>query len=218
MSSLTTLLWRTTAVLGLSLLIAGAVPAISAQNQAETIVISEGANPAVTSPPAKPAAGTQAASPEDEFEVTEQVTDTDLIREMILVAAGERLSFRQEDIAMRGHAIEFRINAEDPDRNFQPSPGTISAFVPPAGPGVRWDSHVYQGYTVPPHYDSMVGKLIVHRNTRAQAIAAARRAIAEMTLDGIATTAPFHRELLQHAEFAEGGIDTGFVERVFQLD
>ena len=150
-----------------------------------------------------------------EHPVTEQVTDTDLIREMILVAAGERLSFRQEDIAMRGHAIEFRINAEDPDRNFQPSPGTISAFVPPAGPGVRWDSHVYQGYTVPPHYDSMVGKLIVHRNTRAQAIAAARRAIAEMTLDGIATTAPLFLRILEHSDFCSGDIDTGFIDRYF---
>ena len=150
-----------------------------------------------------------------EHPVTEQVTDTDLIREMILVAAGERLSFRQEDIAMRGHAIEFRINAEDPDRNFQPSPGTISSFVPPAGPGVRWDSHVYQGYTVPPHYDSMVGKLIVHRNTRAQAIAAARRAIAEMTLDGIATTAPLFLRILEHSDFCSGDIDTGFIDRYF---
>jgi biotin carboxylase len=112
-----------------------------------------------------------------EHPVTEAVTDTDLIREMILVAAGERLSFRQEDIRMRGHAMEFRINAEDPDHNFKPSPGTIHTFVAPAGPGVRWDSHIYQGYTVPPHYDSMVGKLIVHRPTRKMAIEVARRAL-----------------------------------------
>jgi acetyl-CoA carboxylase biotin carboxylase subunit len=150
-----------------------------------------------------------------EHPVTEQVTDTDLIREMIRVAAGEPLSFRQEDIEMRGHAIEFRINAEDPDHNFKPSPGRISTFVPPAGPGVRWDSHVYQGYTVPPHYDSMVGKLIVHRKTRAQAIEAARRAIAELQMDGIATTAPLFLRILDHSDFCAGEIDTGFIDRYF---
>jgi acetyl-CoA carboxylase biotin carboxylase subunit len=150
-----------------------------------------------------------------EHPVTEQVTDTDLIREMILVAAGEPLSFRQEDIEMRGHAIEFRINAEDPDHNFKPSPGTISTFVAPAGPGVRWDSHVYQGYTVPPHYDSMVGKLIIHRKTRKQAIEAARRAIAEMQMDGIATTAPLFLRILEHSDFCAGDIDTGFIDRYF---
>ena len=105
-----------------------------------------------------------------EHPVTESVTDTDLIREMILVAAGHRLSFGQDDIELRGHAMEFRINAEDPDHNFQPSPGRIATFVPPAGPGVRWDSHIYQGYTVPSNYDSMIGKLVVHRRTRKQAI------------------------------------------------
>ncbi|MGC6486593.1 MAG: acetyl-CoA carboxylase biotin carboxylase subunit [Planctomycetota bacterium] len=150
-----------------------------------------------------------------EHPVTEQVTDTDLIREMIRVAAGEPLSFRQEDIEMRGHAIEFRINAEDPEHNFKPSPGRISTFVPPAGPGVRWDSHVYQGYTVPPHYDSMVGKLIVHRKTRAQAIEAARRAISEMQMDGIATTAPLFLRILDHSDFCAGDIDTGFIDRYF---
>lgn len=150
-----------------------------------------------------------------EHPVTEQVTDTDLIREMILIAAGEPLSFRQEDIELRGHAIEFRINAEDPDHNFKPSPGTISTFVPPAGPGIRWDSHVYQGYTVPPHYDSMVGKLIVHRKTRKQAIEAARRAIAELQMDGIATTAPLFLRILDHSDFCAGEIDTGFIDRYF---
>jgi len=150
-----------------------------------------------------------------EHPVTEQVTDTDLIREMIRVAAGEPLSFRQEDIEMRGHAIEFRINAEDPAHNFKPSPGKIETFVPPAGPGIRWDSHVYQGYTVPPHYDSMVGKLIVHRKTRAQAIEAARRAIAELQMDGIATTAPLFLRILDHSDFCAGDIDTGFIDRYF---
>ena len=150
-----------------------------------------------------------------EHPVSEAVTDTDLIREMILVAAGEPLSFRQEDIEMRGHAIEFRINAEDPDQNFKPSPGKIHTFVPPSGPGIRWDSHVYQGYTVPPHYDSMVGKLIVHRRTRKQAIAVARRALAEMQLEGIATTAPLFLRILEHSDFCNGDVDTGFIDRYF---
>ena len=150
-----------------------------------------------------------------EHPVTEAVTDTDLIREMILVAAGEPLSFRQEDIEMRGHAIEFRINAEDPDQNFKPSPGKIKTFVAPAGPGVRWDSHVYQGYTVPPHYDSMVGKLIVHRRTRKQAIAVAKRALAELQIEGIATTAPLFLRILDHSDFCNGDVDTGFIDRYF---
>ena len=150
-----------------------------------------------------------------EHPVSEAVTDTDLIREMILVAAGEPLSFRQEDIEMRGHAIEFRINAEDPDQNFKPSPGMIQSFVPPAGPGVRWDSHVYQGYTVPPHYDSMVGKLIVHRRTRKEAIAVAKRAIAEIQMEGIATTAPLFLRILEHSDFCNGDVDTGFIDRYF---
>ena len=150
-----------------------------------------------------------------EHPVTEQVTDTDLIREMILVAAGEPLSFRQEDIEMRGHAIEFRINAEDPEQNFQPSPGKITKFVPPAGPGVRWDSHVYEGYTVPPHYDSMVGKLIIHRTTRQQAIEAARRAISELQMEGVKTTAPLFLRILEHSDFCAGDIDTGFIDRYF---
>jgi acetyl-CoA carboxylase biotin carboxylase subunit len=150
-----------------------------------------------------------------EHPVTEMVTDTDLIREMILVAAGERLSFRQEDITMRGHAMEFRINAEDPDLNFKPSPGTISTFIAPAGPGVRWDSHVYQGYTVPPHYDSMVGKLIVHRKNRRQTIAVARRALQALTLEGIATTASLFLRILDHSDFCAGEVDTGFIDRYF---
>jgi acetyl-CoA carboxylase biotin carboxylase subunit len=150
-----------------------------------------------------------------EHPVTESVTDTDLIREMILVAAGERLSFRQEDIRMRGHAMEFRINAEDPDHNFKPSPGTIHTFVAPAGPGVRWDSHIYQGYTVPPHYDSMVGKLIIHRPSRKLAIAVARRALQELTVDGIKTTASLFLRILDHSDFCAGEVDTGFIDRYF---
>jgi len=150
-----------------------------------------------------------------EHPVTEMVTDTDLIREMILVAAGHKLSWKQEDIRMRGHAMEFRINAEDPDHNFKPSPGKITTFLAPGGPGVRWDSHIYQGYTVPPHYDSMVGKLIIHRHTRKQAIDVARRALSELTLEGITTTAGLFLRILDHSDFAAGDIDTGFIERYF---
>ncbi len=150
-----------------------------------------------------------------EHPVTEMVTDTDLIREMIRIASGERLSWRQEDVRLRGHAMEFRINAEDPDLNFKPSPGTIRTFVAPAGPGVRWDSHIYQGYTVPPHYDSMVGKLIIHRPNRKQVIEVARRALQELTLDGIATTTSLFLRVLEHSDFRAGEIDTGFIDRYF---
>jgi len=150
-----------------------------------------------------------------EHPVTEQVTGVDLIQEMIRVAAGERLSFRQEDIGSRGHAIEFRINAEDPENNFKPSPGTITTFVAPGGPGVRWDSHAYQGYTVPPYYDSMVGKLIIHRATRKQAIATAKRALEEMVIEGIATTIPLFLRILDHSDFINGVIDTSFIDRYF---
>ena len=150
-----------------------------------------------------------------EHPVTEAVTEVDLIQEMIRVAAGERLSARQEDIKPRGCAIEFRINAEDPDNGFAPSPGKIETMIPPGGPGVRWDSHVYTGYSVPPHYDSMVGKLIVHRPTRRQAIMTARRALEELTLDGIKTTIPLHLRVLEHSDFINGDVDTGFIDRYF---
>jgi acetyl-CoA carboxylase, biotin carboxylase subunit len=150
-----------------------------------------------------------------EHPVTEMVTDTDLIREMILVANGNKLSFRQDDIKMRGHAMEFRINAEDPEHNFKPSPGRIHTFVAPAGPGVRWDSHVYQGYSVPPHYDSMVGKLIIHRHTRKQVIEVARRALGELTLEGIKTTTGLFQRILEHSDFCAGDVDTGFIDRYF---
>jgi acetyl-CoA carboxylase biotin carboxylase subunit len=150
-----------------------------------------------------------------EHPVTEMVTGTDLIREMIRIAAGERLPWKQEDLRWSGHAMEFRINAEDPDRGFKPSPGLIHTFVAPAGPGVRWDSHVYQGYTVPPHYDSMVGKLIVHRGTRRLAIETARRALQELTIEGITTTAGLFLRILEHSDFASGEVDTGFIDRYF---
>ena len=150
-----------------------------------------------------------------EHPVTEMVTGTDLIREMILIAAGHKLSFEQKDIRMQGCAMEFRINAEDPDRGFKPSPGLIKTFLAPGGPGVRWDSHVYQGYTVPPHYDSMVGKLIIYRPTRKLVLETARRALQELTCDGIATTQGLFLRILEHSDFASGEIDTGFIDRYF---
>lgn len=150
-----------------------------------------------------------------EHPVSEMITGVDLIKAQILVAAGEKLPFRQEDIKCVGHAIECRINAENPDKNFQPNPGKITRLFTPGGLGVRFDSHVYGGYTVPPHYDSMIGKLIVHRPTRAEAIATMRRALEEMQVEGIATTASFHDRVLQHPEFIEGRHDTKFVERAF---
>lgn len=150
-----------------------------------------------------------------EHPVTEMVTGVDLIREQIRVAAGQKLSFAQDDIRCTGAAIECRINAEDPDKNFQPQPGKIEHLFIPGGLGVRFDSHIYAGYTVPPHYDSMIGKLIVYRATREEAIATMRRALGELTVGGIATTAPFHDRVLQHPEFVDGRCDTTFVDRVF---
>ncbi len=150
-----------------------------------------------------------------EHPVTEEVTGVDLIREMIRVAAGERLSVTQDDIKVTGHAIEFRINAEDPDAAFKPSPGLIETLIAPAGPGVRWDSHAYQGYRVPPHYDSMVAKLIIHRATRREALATARRALEEMCIEGIATTRSLFLRVLEHSDFINGEIDTGFIDRFF---
>ena len=150
-----------------------------------------------------------------EHPVSEMITGVDLIKEQIRVAAGEPLSFTQDDIKCTGHAIECRINAENPDRNFMPNPGTVTKFFAPGGLGVRFDSHVYGGYLVPPHYDSMIGKLIVHRPTREQAIETMRRALYELVAEGIATTASFHDKVLQHPEFIQAKHDTKFVEREF---
>ncbi|MEO1525832.1 MAG: acetyl-CoA carboxylase biotin carboxylase subunit [Planctomycetota bacterium] len=150
-----------------------------------------------------------------EHPVTEMITGVDLIKEQIRVASGEKLSFAQEDITVTGHAIECRINAENPDKNFMPNPGKIEEFFAPGGLGVRFDSHVYGGYVVPPHYDSMIGKLIVHRPTREQAIETMRRALAEIRTTGIATTAPFHDRVLGHEDFVGGTHDTKWVEREF---
>jgi acetyl-CoA carboxylase, biotin carboxylase subunit len=149
-----------------------------------------------------------------EHPVTEQVTGIDLIKEQIRIAAGQPLSFRQKDIPQIGHAIECRINAEDPARNFAPSPGTIAEWRPPGGPGVRLDTHAYAGYRIPPNYDSMIGKLIVHRPTRAEAIAAMKRALHEFHIAPTKTTIPLHLQIMDNHEFQSGDVDTGFVERV----
>lgn len=150
-----------------------------------------------------------------EHTVTEMVTGVDLIQEQIRLAAGESLRFRQKDIQARGHVIECRINAEDPAKDFQPSPGLIEAFVPPGGPGVRLDSHCYSGYRIPPNYDSMIGKLLVHRNTREEAIRTMQRALDEFVIEGPKTTIPILRDILEHSDFRNGTHDTGFVERYF---
>jgi acetyl-CoA carboxylase biotin carboxylase subunit len=148
-----------------------------------------------------------------EHPVTEMVTGIDLIKAQIRVAAGEMLPWSQTDIVQRGAAIECRINAENPRRNFQPSPGRINQLIAPGGFGVRFDSHAHSGYVVPPYYDSMIGKLIVHQPTRGDAIAAMQRALSELRVEGIATTIPIHQEILSHSAFVEGRIDTTFVER-----
>lgn len=150
-----------------------------------------------------------------EHPVTELVTGIDLIKQQILVASGEPLPFTQDDIVQKGHAIECRINAEDPARNFQPSPGRIERMIVPGGFGVRFDSHAHSGYVVPPYYDSMIGKLLVHQPTRREAIATMLRALSEMRVEGIKTVIPLHHEILSHSAFAEGRIDTTFVERTF---
>jgi len=148
-----------------------------------------------------------------EHPVTEMVTGIDLIKAQIRVASGEPLPFTQADIVPHGAAIECRINAEDPKRGFQPSPGKIERMIIPGGYGVRWDSHAHAGYTVSPHYDSMIGKLIVHQATRSEAISCMLRALDELVIDGIKTTISLHRDILGHAAFVEGRIDTTFVER-----
>ena len=150
-----------------------------------------------------------------EHPVTEMVTGIDLIRSQICIAAGEPLPFKQEDIQSRGVAMECRINAEDPRRAFQPSAGRIERMFAPGGMGVRFDSHAHPGYTVPPYYDSMIGKLIVHQPTRAEAVACMLRALDELRVEGIQTTIPFHKEILRHSDFVEGWVDTTFVQRTW---
>ncbi|HEX3151746.1 MAG TPA: acetyl-CoA carboxylase biotin carboxylase subunit [Gemmataceae bacterium] len=150
-----------------------------------------------------------------EHPVTELVTGVDLVREQIRIAAGEKLRYKQGDIVQRGSAMECRINAEDPGNNFQPSAGTITRWQPPGGPGVRLDTHACAGYRVPPNYDSLVAKLLVHQPSRPEAITAMRRALAEFVVEGIKTTVPIHQKIFSTAAFVEGQVDTTFIERVF---
>ena len=147
-----------------------------------------------------------------EHPVTELITGIDIVQEQIRIAAGEKLRFRQRDIGFRGHAIECRINAEDPYK-FTPSPGRIVGWHPPGGPGIRVDSHVYAGYTVPPYYDSMVGKVIAYGDTREQAIRRMRIALSEMVVEGIKTNIPLHQELMQDALFMTGGTSIHYLEK-----
>jgi acetyl-CoA carboxylase biotin carboxylase subunit len=155
-----------------------------------------------------------------EHPVTEVTTGFDLVREQILVAAGEPLTFSMNinDFQHRGHAIEFRINAEDPARNFAAGPGTIQTFHPPGGPGVRLDTHVYEGYKVPPYYDSLIAKLIVSGATRAETIVRSRHVLDQFIIEGIPTTLPFLRRIVDDEAFVRGDVDTGFVARMMAED
>ncbi len=148
-----------------------------------------------------------------EHPVTEMCTNFDLVKEQISVAAGAPLSFVMNGHRLRGHAIECRVNAEDPSRNFQPSPGLITAYHPPGGPGVRVDTHIYAGYTVPPYYDSLLAKVIVHGNTRAEALARMRQALDSFIIEGVTTTIPFLGRVMRHPDFVAGKVDTKFLER-----
>ncbi|MGA1194096.1 MAG: acetyl-CoA carboxylase biotin carboxylase subunit [Kiritimatiellia bacterium] len=147
-----------------------------------------------------------------EHPITEEITGVDLIKEQIRVAAGEKLSFSQKDLKIHGHAIEFRVNAENPYRDFIPSPGGITFIKQPGGIGVRVDSHVYNGYNIPPHYDSMIGKIIVHADTRVEAIARMSRALGEFMVEGVHTTVPLGQALLMDARFQRGEYTTTFLE------
>ena len=152
-----------------------------------------------------------------EHPVTEMCTNFDLVKEQIVVAAGAPLSFVMNGNRLRGHAIECRVNAEDPSRNFQPAPGLITAYHPPGGPGVRVDTHIYAGYTVPPYYDSLLAKVIVHGNTRTEALARMRQALDSFIIEGVTTTIPFLGRVMRHPDFVAGKVDTKFLEREPQL-
>jgi len=147
-----------------------------------------------------------------EHPVTEMVTSTDLVKEQIRIAAGMPLQLRQEDMQPHGHAIECRITAEDASADFRPQSGTVERYLPPGGPGVRMDSHLYAGYQVPPHYDSLLAKLIVWAETREAAIARMQRALDELVIEGITTTIPFLQRLLKHEGFIRGETYTSFIQ------
>jgi acetyl-CoA carboxylase biotin carboxylase subunit len=147
-----------------------------------------------------------------EHPVTELITGVDIVREQLRIAAGERLEIKQDDVKIQGHAIECRINAEDP-KTFMPSPGLINLYHAPGGPGVRVDSHIYSGYKVPPYYDSMIGKLITHGASRESALARMQNALTEIVIEGIKTNVPLHQEIFQHSAFQRGGTDIHYLEK-----
>jgi acetyl-CoA carboxylase biotin carboxylase subunit len=151
-----------------------------------------------------------------EHPVTEEVARLDLVKEQIRVAAGEPLSLGQDEVQLEGHAIECRINAEDPEQGFRPCPGAITYWYKPGGPGIRVDSHVYAGYTVPPYYDSMIGKLITTGKTRAEAVRRMVIALEEIIVEGVQTTVPFHLKAMNDPAFQAGDLDTRFVERLLR--
>jgi acetyl-CoA carboxylase biotin carboxylase subunit len=146
------------------------------------------------------------------------VTGFDLVKEQIRIAAGDRLSFGQRDVEIRGHAIECRINAEDARHQFRPSAGAVTTFHAPGGPGVRVDTHCYEGYTIPPHYDSLIAKVIAWGRDRDEAIARMRRALLEFEITGVETTIPFHLTVLDNAFFRRGEVYTNFVQRRIDLE
>jgi acetyl-CoA carboxylase biotin carboxylase subunit len=147
-----------------------------------------------------------------EHPVTEMITGIDIVREQLRIAAGEPLSVTQDEVSLRGHAIECRVNAEDP-KTFMPSPGLVTLWHPPGGPGIRIESHIYSGYKVPPYYDSMIGKVIAHGADRDTAIARMRNALAEVVIEGIKTNVPLHQEIFQHSAFQAGGTDIHYLEK-----
>ncbi|MGD8206839.1 MAG: acetyl-CoA carboxylase biotin carboxylase subunit, partial [Thiohalocapsa sp.] len=147
-----------------------------------------------------------------EHPVTEMVTGVDIVKEQLLVASGQPLRYRQEDIVLRGHALECRLNAEHPE-TFRPSPGRIEEFHAPGGPGVRLDTHIYSGYVVPPYYDSMIGKLIVHGEDRPSALARMCNALRETIIEGIDTNIPLQRQILKDAAFQQGGANIHYLEK-----
>lgn len=148
-----------------------------------------------------------------EHPVTEMITGVDIVREQLLIASGKKLRYTQKEIEIRGHAIECRMNAEDPDK-FIPSPGTISSYHAPGGPGIRVDTHIYNGYRVPPYYDSMIGKLIAHGEDRDTALARMRIALSEVVVEGIKTNIPLHQELIRDANFRAGGTNIHYLEKL----
>ena len=150
-----------------------------------------------------------------EHPVTEMTTGIDLVKQQIRIAAGEKLPFTQDQIVTRGHAFECRINSEDPDHDFRPSAGKITALQIPGGPGVRWDSHIQVGYSIPTNYDSLIGKLIVHASSRNEAMAKMRRALDELVIEGVKTTIPLHKRIFRDEVFAQGKVDTTWIEREF---